>query len=59
MPIGDPQDGFFYPTLTLIVDSYILMWVKNGGNPDPVCKKFYYILVASPHVLQELMIAWN
>ena len=22
MPIGDPQDGFFSPTLTLIMDSY-------------------------------------
>ena len=25
IPIGGPQDGFFYPTLTLIIDSY---------NPD-------------------------
>ena len=24
MPNGDPQDGFFYPTLTLIIDSYNL-----------------------------------
>ena len=23
MPIGDPGDGFFYPTLTLMIDSYI------------------------------------
>ena len=22
MPIGDPQDGFFYPILTLIIDTY-------------------------------------
>ena len=22
MPIGDPLDGFFYPTLTLMMDSY-------------------------------------
>ena len=22
MPIGDLRDGFFYPTLTLIIDSY-------------------------------------
>ena len=22
MPNGDPQDGFFYPTLTLMIDSY-------------------------------------
>ena len=24
MPNGDPWDGFFYPTLTLMIDSYIL-----------------------------------
>ena len=24
MPNGDPRDGFFFPTLTLIIDSYIL-----------------------------------
>ena len=23
MPNGDPRDGFLYPTLTLMVDSYI------------------------------------
>ena len=22
MPIGDPQDGFVYPTLTLMMESY-------------------------------------
>ena len=22
MPIGDPQDRFFYPTLTLMIDSF-------------------------------------
>ena len=26
MPIGDPRDGFFYPTLTLMMDTYILSW---------------------------------
>ena len=26
MPIGDPRDGFFYPTLTLTVESYILVF---------------------------------
>ena len=24
MPMGDPRDGFFYPTLTLMIDTYIL-----------------------------------
>ena len=25
MPIGDPRDDFFYPTLTLMIDSYIIV----------------------------------
>ena len=25
MPNGDPWDGFFYPTLTLMIDSYITL----------------------------------
>ena len=24
---GDPRDGFFYPTLTLMIDSFYLTWV--------------------------------
>ena len=30
MPIGDPLGGFFYPTLTLMIDSYIILWA--GSN---------------------------
>ena len=26
MPISDPRDGFFYPTLALMIDSYVLGW---------------------------------
>ena len=26
MPNGDPRDGFFFPTLTLMMDSYILVF---------------------------------
>ena len=39
MPIGDPHDGFFYPNLTLMTDSYILTDVMktpaavNGVKP--------------------------
>ena len=29
MPIGDPQDGFYYPTLTLIVDIYTIYPLFN------------------------------
>ena len=30
MPIGDPRDGFFYPTLTLMMDTYNIKWVKTA-----------------------------
>ena len=30
MSNGDPQDGFFYPTLTLRVDSYVTQAVTRG-----------------------------
>ena len=33
MPIGDPRDGFFYPSLTLMIDSYTLKWVKATEIP--------------------------
>ena len=29
MPIGDPRDGFFYPTLTLMIDPYIPILDSN------------------------------
>ena len=29
MPFGDPRDGYFYPTLTLMMDSYILVHQRN------------------------------
>ena len=31
MPKGIPQDGFFYPTLTFMMDSYIT-YLKNSGS---------------------------
>ena len=30
MPIGDPRDGFFYPTLILMMDFYMIF--VNGRN---------------------------
>ena len=50
MPIGDPRDRFFYPTLTLMIDSYFLSqllktsgifihyaspWLKVKNFPNP------------------------
>ena len=39
MPNGDPQDGFFYPTHTLMIDSYIpfpktMFRLQNGRLLD-------------------------
>ena len=27
--MGDPRDRFFYPTLTLMIDSYIIYWAVH------------------------------
>ena len=36
MPNGDPRDGFFYPTLTLMMDSYsiggVMVNLSHTGN---------------------------
>ena len=40
MPNGDPRDGFFYPTLTLMMDSYILQFNRQKVNKpqiNPTC----------------------
>ena len=33
MPIGDPRDGFFYPTLTLMIDSYNIIGDCTETSP--------------------------
>ena len=33
MPNRDPRDGFFYPTLTLMLDSYNVFQIGVKGNP--------------------------
>ena len=35
MPNGDPQDRFFYPTLTLMQDSHVV----NNTDITPSCKE--------------------
>ena len=32
MPIGDPQEGVFYPTLTLMIDSYNIKLTSSVMN---------------------------
>ena len=39
MPIGDPRDGFFYPTLTLMIDTYNLKCLKQRKLQSGVQEK--------------------
>ena len=34
MPNSDPRDGFFYPTPTFVIDSYIA-WKFSSTGDDP------------------------
>ena len=34
MPNGDPRDGFFYPTLKLMIDSYNVAYASGRGCED-------------------------
>ena len=48
MPIGDRRDGYFYPTLTLMMDSSNLSSVKDlyyvtGENPVSWLAQFVFI----------------
>ena len=36
MPNGDPQEGFFYPTLTFMIDSY-KPYPESYSDKDRVC----------------------
>ena len=41
MPYCDPRDGFFYPTLTLMIDSYIpFLGLRWGYYPDQYSNLF-------------------
>ena len=46
-PNGDPRDGFFYPTLTLMIDSYILklFWNKTLISSTKNVATSSYILI--------------
>ena len=65
MPIGDPRDWFFYPTLTLVMDSYILdqhilyqILIKPDDNKDNfvysldnITCHFVFFFIFSPAVM--------
>ena len=48
MPIGDPRDGFFYPTLILMMDPYILAQLIRISEDLPWDRKSYFIHVILP-----------
>ena len=35
MPIGDPRDGFFFPTLSLMINSYNLHYNEEQEDVLP------------------------
>ena len=39
-PKSDPRDGFFYPILTLLIDSYILQQEEEAETPVPSENRF-------------------
>ena len=45
MPNGDPRDRFFYPTLTLMMDSYNL---PNGGLYQGKLMSIHYSIFELP-----------
>ena len=53
MPIGDPRDRFFYPVLTLMIDSYniIVKWhhcnVKATPSSNAVSQRIQELLGVS------------
>ena len=51
MPMGDPQDGFFYPTLKLMMDAYIIApivcWCLEFGTCFMQCLVSFLVWQAS------------
>ena len=43
MPNGDPRDEFFYPTLTLMIDTYINHGVEKTVYKDQT--RFFFIII--------------
>ena len=60
MPNGDPRDGFFYPTLTLMMDSYILQKTQSNYTVKPIAGNSLFCLCiyfADSVTLQSLRMA--
>ena len=53
MPNGDPQDGFFYPILILMIDSYILAHRTRISEILPWVRKSYLTQAILPRLSHE------
>ena len=49
MPNGDPRNRFFYPTLTLTIDSYILSFIVGQTNTTGPIDAGYFSQGGSTH----------
>ena len=64
MPNSDPRDGFFYPTLTLVIDSYSIVrrTAKTSDQPGHlhrllVVHAFLMVLSKGDSVLENELVA--
>ena len=57
MPIGDPRDRFFYPTVTLMMDSYILKQEANWKNTRIKEYHLKWVIFQSRKITAQLF--WN
>ena len=55
MPNGDPRDGFFFPTLTLVIDSYTIIqqFSTAGGGGDEIEKAQKAQKTSEPTIFSE------
>ena len=47
---GDPRDGFFYPTLTLMIDSYIITLFSRTRCKNIDNKNVLFSVIHNEHV---------
>ena len=52
MPNGDPLDRFLYPTLTLMIDSFLALWIGTS-EILPCVRKSYLTHTILPRLSHE------
>ena len=57
MQISDPRDRFFFPTLTLMMDSYNLTWVKATEFRSGVRENFNpnHVIIVNTFIIYYVM----